>query len=71
MTRHSTPPIDPELETGSEQTGLNAAQLVEGEAIVELNIPPGVDYDIDDLGDGRLAIQYWQADDFDDEVKDE
>lgn len=62
MTRHSTPPINPELEGGSEQTGLNVAQLVEGEAIVDLNIPPGVDYDVDDLGDGRLAIQYWQAD---------
>jgi len=62
MTSHSTPPIDPELETSAEQTGLDAEQLVEGEAVVNLNVPDDVAYDVDDLGDGRLAIQYWEAD---------
>ncbi|MFB6202489.1 MAG: hypothetical protein ABEI98_10835 [Halorhabdus sp.] len=62
MTSHSTPPIDPELETRAEQTGLDDDQLVEGEAVVDLTIPADVDYDVDDLGDGRLAIQYWEAD---------
>ena len=63
MTSHSRPPIDPELETSAEQTCLAADRLVEGEATVDLNIPDDVDYDIDDLGDGRLVIQYWEADD--------
>ncbi|MFB6128810.1 MAG: hypothetical protein ABEJ47_03520 [Halorhabdus sp.] len=63
MTSHSTPPIDPELETSAEQTGLDAEQLVEGEAVVNLNVPDDVAYDVDDLGDGRLAVQYWEADD--------
>jgi hypothetical protein len=62
MTSDSTPPLDPELETSAEQTGLDDSQLVEGEAIVDLNIPDDVAYDVDDLGNGRLAIQYWEAD---------
>jgi len=62
MTSDSTLPLDPELETSAEQTGLDDSQLVEGEAIVDLNIPDDVAYDVDDLGNGRLAIQYWEAD---------
>jgi hypothetical protein len=62
MTSNSTPPLDPQLETNAEQTGLDDAQLVEGEAVVDLNIPDGVAYDVDDLGNGRLVIQYWEAD---------
>lgn len=62
MTSNSTPPLDPELETSAEQTGLDSTQLVEGEAVVDLTIPDHVAYDVDDLGDGRLAIQYWEAD---------
>lgn len=60
MTQPSTPPIDLELATAAEQTGLSASDLVEGEAIVDLNLPDDVDYDVDDLGDGRLVIQYWR-----------
>ncbi len=62
MTSDSTPPLDPELETNAEQTGLDDSQLVEGEAVVDLNISDDVAYDVDDLGDGRIAIQYWEAD---------
>jgi len=62
MISNSTPPLDPELETSAEQTGLDDAQVVDGEAVVDLNIPDDVAYDIDDLGDGRLVIQYWEAD---------
>jgi hypothetical protein len=62
MTSHLTSPLDPELETSAKQTGLNDAQLVEGEAVVDLNIPDAVAYDVDDLGNGRLVIQYWEAD---------
>ena len=62
MTSDSTPPLDPQLETNAEQTGLDDAQLVEGEAVVDLNIPDDVAYDVDDLGNGRLAIQYWEVD---------
>jgi hypothetical protein len=62
MTSDSTPPLDPELETNAEQTGLDDSQLVEGEAVVDLNISDDVAYDVDDLGDGRIAIQYWEVD---------
>ena len=62
MTSDSTPPLDPQLETNAEQTGLDDAQLVEGEAVVDLNIPDSVAYDVDDLGNGRLVLQYWDAD---------
>jgi hypothetical protein len=30
-----------------------------GEAHVELPIPAGAEYDIDDLGDGTIVVQWW------------
>ena len=33
-----------------------------GEEYVELPIPDGAEYDVDDLGDGRIVVQWWQAD---------
>lgn len=33
-----------------------------GEESVELPIPDGAEYDIDDLGDGRIVVQWWKTD---------
>lgn len=63
MTQPTFSAIAPELDTNAEQIGLSADSLVEGEAIIDLNLAAGVDYDVDDLGDGQLVVQYWRADD--------
>ena len=33
-----------------------------GEEYVELPIPDGAEYDVDDLGDGRIVVQWWRDD---------
>lgn len=57
----SSPPIDPELTTATEQADLSASDgLVGGEATIDLNLPHDLNYDVDDLGNGQIVIQYWQ-----------
>lgn len=51
--------IDPTIESASEQTSLATGNRIEGEVTIDLQLPPDLAYDIDDLGDGRLVIQYW------------
>jgi hypothetical protein len=34
-----------------------------GEERIELPIPDGAEYDIDDLGDGTIVVQWWDDDD--------
>lgn len=51
--------IDPTVESASEQTSLATGNRIEGEVTVDLQLPPDLAYDVDDLGDGRLVIQYW------------
>lgn len=57
-------PVDPELATATEQTDLSGDDgPVEGEAIIDLNLSDDLNYDVDDLGDGQIVIQYWHEGD--------
>lgn len=51
--------INPTVESSSYQPSLATGTRIEGEVTVDLQLPPDLAYDVDDLGDGRLVIQYW------------
>lgn len=51
--------IGPIIESSSEQTSLETGNRIEGDVTIDLQLPPDLAYDVDDLGDGRLVVQYW------------
>jgi hypothetical protein len=53
----------PDAEYGDEQPepALGYSE-VDGEECVELPIPGGAEYDVEDLGDGTIVVQWWQPD---------
>lgn len=53
-----TDDIDLTVESPPYQPSLATDSRIEGEVTVGLHLPPGLAYDIDDRGDGRLVIQF-------------
>lgn len=57
--------INPTIELASQQTAQPTDTVTEGEIAIDLDLPSRMAYDIDDLGTGRLVVQFWQASDED------
>lgn len=51
-------PVEAKKELDME-TPTDEPPLTTGEVTIDLDLADGVDYDVDDHGDGTLVIQYW------------
>lgn len=54
--------MNPTVITDRKQQRLAGSDIESGEVTIDLDLPDDIDgYDVDDLGDGTIVVQYWTA----------